>query len=137
MGQMMQPFGGLFGGPMLGNRSLMPPMSTGCGMGLLGARSSFSCQTVSFSSHTNGDGRVHRERFASSTVSHGRTGACERKEAYENTSTGIQRRAHERRIGEQGHRVEQERNEDAGEERKTETLHGIDEASAGAFHSRW
>mmetsp|Transcript_49209 Transcript_49209/g.110780 ORF Transcript_49209/g.110780 Transcript_49209/m.110780 type:complete len:254 (+) Transcript_49209:1-762(+) len=144
MSQMMQPFGGgggafgggQFGGGLFGQMGQMMESMARNG-GAPGGCSSFACQSVSFSSSVGADGRVHQEHFASSTVADGRRNVRESKQAYSNTSTGMQKLALERRIADQGRRVVQEHCAATGEERRTDTLRGLTEDQAEGFSERW
>lgn len=136
MGNMMQSF---FGG---GNDGFGGPFgSMGGGMmqsfGGFGSSSSFSCQTMSFSSSVGPDGRTHTEEFSSSTVADGRLRARETKQAYANSTTGVEKLSMERTIGERGRKVVKEHSIGTGEEKRTDILVGVSEEDGTKFTEEW
>lgn len=119
-----------------GGCSMTMSSSGGMGWGGLGG-GSFQCQTTSFSSWTDADGRTHTEEFSSSTVGDSRRGARETKQAYSNSASGKDKMSIERQLGDQGRKVVKERCRTSGEERQMEMFRGIDEKQAGIFDTRW
>eukprot|EP00811_Abedinium_folium_P008454 NODE_17811_length_925_cov_2.522556.p2 GENE.NODE_17811_length_925_cov_2.522556~~NODE_17811_length_925_cov_2.522556.p2 ORF type:complete len:222 (-),score=83.01 NODE_17811_length_925_cov_2.522556:260-925(-) len=129
-------FGGLLGGNMFG---AMDIFGGGGGFGSFGGGgSSFTCQTMSFSSHMGNDGQMRTEHHRSSTVSDPRRGILETHEDYTN-SEGIDRRVRERRLRDQGRRMVHERDRNSGDVRQEDTLEGVAEEEGGVeeFNRRW
>eukprot|EP00448_Togula_jolla_P006631 CAMPEP_0170605522 /NCGR_PEP_ID=MMETSP0224-20130122/20017_1 /TAXON_ID=285029 /ORGANISM="Togula jolla, Strain CCCM 725" /LENGTH=295 /DNA_ID=CAMNT_0010930529 /DNA_START=120 /DNA_END=1007 /DNA_ORIENTATION=+ len=126
------PFGGFMGGGLFGGMDQM--MSMG---GKGGGGGSFSCQTMMFSSQVGQDGKVHTERFASSTVGDQSRSIRETQQAYSNSSSGVDKMSLERRMGEQGRKVVKERFRHSGDERQTEMLRGVSEDKVHEFDDRW
>lgn len=164
MGEMMMPFGRRGGaGAMGGHRSIFDQMDDmmrdpfgdrggfGGGMQMMqgggssmmmtssfgGGGAGFSSQTMMMTSTMGPDGKMHTEKYSSSSVGdHGR-GAFEQQAAYSNTSTGMDKMSMERRLGEQGRKMVKERNRNSQEERSTEMFRGLEEDQAHEFDARW
>lgn len=139
MGNMMQSFGGPFGGGPFGGGGQFGPM--GMMMGNMGSGfpggGSFQCQTMSFSSSYGADGQVHTEQFSSSTVGDARQGIRETQEEYSNNRTGVERLALTRQRGDQRQKVGKERCHSSGQERQIQMLHNIPEDQADQWNEQW
>ena len=79
----------------------------------------------------NQNGQPQKETFKSQSIkqidSEGKK-IQEKQQAYENTGTGIQKAAHERRLNEKGHKIIKERNRNSGEEMEHTLFKGISES---------
>lgn len=127
MGGMMQSMFGFGSG--FGSGGMMRGMGGDFG----GGACSFSCQSFSFSSSIQSDGRVHTEQFSSSTVADPSRRIRETKQAYANSSSRCQKMSLERQMGAKGHKIVQERQ--GGEDRRTEMLNGVEDAEG--FEDEW
>lgn len=108
--------------------SMMDRMMSGMGsMSSLGGLGGSSMQMTSFSSSSGpggpvhqssssmvvsssmgADGQMHTERYQSSAVNDGKTGAFERQQAYSNSRTGQDKMALERQVGRAGRKMVKE-----------------------------
>eukprot|EP00747_Dinoflagellata_sp_TGD_P022913 gnl/TRDRNA2_/TRDRNA2_129417_c0_seq1.p1 gnl/TRDRNA2_/TRDRNA2_129417_c0~~gnl/TRDRNA2_/TRDRNA2_129417_c0_seq1.p1 ORF type:complete len:236 (-),score=53.52 gnl/TRDRNA2_/TRDRNA2_129417_c0_seq1:62-769(-) len=130
------PFGGgMMGGGLFGQMEQMMADMEQRGPG--GGGGSFQCQTMCFSSSMGADGKVHTQRFSSSTVGDRNRQLVETQQAYANSQTGIDKMSMERHMGPQGRKIVKERSAFSGEERQTEMLRGMEEHEVGRFDQRW
>lgn len=104
------------------------------GGGMMGmGNGQYACQSVSMCSRMGPDGKVHTERFANSEVGNRAHNIREAQQAYSNSSTGTDKMALERQLGDRGRKVVRERNRHTKEEKPTEILRGMDESGRDAF----
>jgi len=129
----MMPFAGGRGDPFDGF-DLMDMNSGKRGGGGGGA---FSCQTMVMSSRMGPDGKMHTEKFASSSAGDATRGFHERQQAYSNSSTGMDKMSMERQMGSQGRKMIKERTRGSQDERQTDLYRGIEEHQGGEFDERW
>lgn len=124
---MMRDFGGMRepGGAMGGR----------AGGGLGGGQ--YACQSFAMCSRTGPDGKQHVEKYSSSDVGNMQHRIRESQQAYSNSSTGIDKMALERQMGDQGRKMVRERNRSTMDERATELFRGMDESGKDAFDSRF
>ncbi|CAK0868471.1 unnamed protein product [Prorocentrum cordatum] len=124
---MMKDFGGMREpGSMVGGRA---------GGGLGGGQ--YACQSFAMCSRMGPDGKQHVEKYSSSDVGNTQHGIRESQQAYSNSSTGVDKMALERQLGDQGRKVVRERNRHTADERSTELFRGMDESGKDAFDSRF
>merc|ERR1719387_3002679 len=110
-------------------------MSSGGMMG--GGGGHYSCQTMVMSSNMGADGKMHTEKFASSSVGNNQMGLRETQQAYSNSSTGMDKMSMERQMQDKGRKMVKERNRHTQEERQTEMFKGIEEHEAPQFDQEW
>lgn len=143
-GGAMEPFGGGFGSIMKqfddmsgnmqkdfegnhGSNGVGGNAVTGMGNG------QYACQSFSMCSRMGPDGKMHTERFANSEVGNRPQGIREAQQAYQNSSTGVDKMALERQLGDRGRKVVRERDRTTNEERTTELFKGMNESGRDAF----
>merc|ERR1719160_1894604 len=85
-----------------------------------GGPGSFSSQTMMMTSSMGADGKMHTEKYSSSSVGDHDRNIHEQQAAYSNSSTGMDKMSMERRIGDHGRKMVKERNRNTQEERSTE-----------------
>jgi hypothetical protein len=98
---------------------------------------SYSSKTMMYTAKRGSDGKMHSERFTSSTVGVPERNIRETQQAYSSSTSGTDKMALERQIGNQGRKQVKERSRLSGEERDTEMLRGMNEAQACQFDDRW
>merc|ERR1712137_286489 len=128
---MMRGMRGMGGG--MGGSSQMMMSSFGGGMG----GGSFTSQTMCVSSTMGADGKMHTEKFASSSVGDTRRGISETQQAYSNSDTGVDKMSLERMHNERGKKVVKERSALTGDETQTEMFHGMTEEDQDDFQQAW
>lgn len=125
----MKDFGGMRGmdpGKMMG----------GMAGGNLGG-GQYACQSFAMCSRMGLDGKQHVEKYSSSDIGNAQHKIRESQQAYSNSSTGVDKMALERQIGEQGRKMVKERNRGTMDERTTELYRGMDESGKDAFDNRF
>jgi hypothetical protein len=78
-----------------------------------------------------GNGEPQKETYQSQSIKQiDREGKKiqEKQQAYQNTGTGVQRAAHERRLNDKGHKIIKERDRNSGEEMEHKLYKGITES---------
>ena len=78
----------------------------------------------------NGNNQPQKETYQSQSIKQiDREGKKiqEKQQAYQNTGTGVQRAAQERRLNDKGHKVIKERNRNSGEEMEHTVFKGMQE----------
>jgi hypothetical protein len=84
----------------------------------------------------NENGQPQKETFQSQSIKQiDREGKKiqEKQQAYNNSGTGIQKAAHERRLNDKGHKIVKERNKNTGEEMEHTLFKGISESKIFDF----
>uniref|UniRef100_A0A7S1AZV2 Uncharacterized protein n=1 Tax=Noctiluca scintillans TaxID=2966 RepID=A0A7S1AZV2_NOCSC len=102
-----------------------------------GGRGGFTCKMMTFSSSMGSDGKMHTERYTSSTVGESRRKIQETRQAYSNSSTGVTKTALERQIGGQGRKTVKGTSGQSADERGADIFQGITEDQAAEFDSLW
>ena len=83
------------------------------------------------------DGKMHTEKFASNSVGDKSRNVLQTDQAYDNSATGIRKRAQERQHGKVGHKLIAEQNA-AGAQQLTDLFKGgVNEQGLGEFNQRW
>lgn len=80
----------------------------------------------------DGNGRPHQEVYQSQSIKQtDNTGKKiqESQKAYQNSSTGVQKAAHERSLNDKGHKYVKERNINSGEDIEHNIFKGINEGN--------
>lgn len=117
--------GEIMGSPVRG----APPPSSGPGK--------FVSQTMMMSSAQSADGKMHVEKFGSSTVGDTAHQLQETWQGYSNSSTGEDKTALERRFKDASLLQLKKRNRITKEDNETETLSKIAEERKGDFEKEW
>lgn len=90
-------------------------------------------QMFAMSSCADSNGKVHTEKYASSSVGNLGCRVAEKKEAYSNSSTGVEKIALKRRLGSRGRKMVIEANRSTGERHTKDTVVGMDESCKQEF----
>jgi len=122
-----------FDGSALGGFGSMTKHFDDMARGAPSAGGQYACQSFAMCSRTGPDGKVHTERFANSEVGHRGHRIREAQQAYSNSTSGVDKMALERQLGDQGRKVVRERNRHTMEERSTEMLKGLEESHRESF----
>jgi len=102
-----------------------------------GRGGTFMSQSMVMSSTMGEDGKMHTERYASSSVGDGARQIHQREQAYSNSKTGVDKMSLERQIRDKGRKMVKERTRGTDDERQTDLFRGMDETEGGAFDSQW
>lgn len=95
----------------------------------------FESSSTVFSSLHDGEGPPRVER--SFTHTRGGDGYSETQQTYSNSHTRVERRAVERRLGNQRHRLVTDRDPATGEKSTRDVLHGLSKEEKADFDNRW
>merc|ERR1719310_1255202 len=97
-----------------------------------GGNGQYATQSFAMSSVMGPDGKMHTERFVSSDIGNREKGIRESQQAYSNSSSGKDKMALERQLGDRARKVAKECDRNTMEERSTEMYRGMDESGAHA-----
>lgn len=123
--------------------SMMSSMFEGGGGAMMmssmsaGGSGGFTSQTMSFSSRMGSDGKMHTEHFSSSSVGDRNRNIYETQQAYNNSSSGVDKMSLERQMDGRGRKVVKERHRETAEERQTDMYKGMNEDQWGEFEQQW
>ena len=124
------------GGGMVNMGGMMEQMQKGMRSG----NANFHSSAISMSCRPGAEGNVHVERFQQSSVG-GRHGdgqmVSQTQQAYENSSSGLQKATLERTKGDRARKTVNERAGHGGRQTSRNLLRNLNEKNAGAFESEW
>mmetsp|Transcript_107847 Transcript_107847/g.168477 ORF Transcript_107847/g.168477 Transcript_107847/m.168477 type:complete len:269 (-) Transcript_107847:76-882(-) len=129
IGSMMQRFDDMTRDMMSGGGLGGPGAMRGMG----GGNGQYACQSFVMSSHMGPDGKMHTEKFSSSDIGNHEKKIRESQQMYSNSSTGKDKMALERQLGDRARKMVKERDRNTQEERSTEMFRGMDEGHSQAF----
>lgn len=110
---------------------MMQGFGSGAGPRGGGGDGQYACQSFAMMSSVGPDGKTHTERYASSDIGNRGQNIRESQQAYSNSSSGTEKMALERHLGDRARKMVRERVR--GEERSTELFRGMDDSSKDAF----
>lgn len=128
---MALPFGGCFGEGLEGTDDLMGQFALR-DFGDM-SHGAYACQNFVMSSVIGPNGKKHVEKYMSSDIGNSKHKIREGRQAYSNSSSGMQKMALERQHGKQGRKMLCEKNLFSGEERTKEMFRGMDKSHKDDF----
>jgi len=102
-----------------------------------GQGGTFMSQSMCISSSMGEDGKMHTERFASSSVGDGGRQIHQKEQAYSNSKTGVDKMSMERQIRDKGRKMVKERTRGSQDEKQTDLFRGMNETEGDAFDQQW